>query len=396
MIYFDNAATGGRKPSGVLRAVQASLAGICGNPGRSGHALSVALAGQVYECRENLRRFFGAESAERVILTKNCTEALNIAIFGLINAQTYAKKPHIVSTVAEHNSVLRPLFFLERQGKIELTLAPLTDGKVLPESIAGAVKENTLACVFTLASNVTGAAIDPAAVRALLPARVYTVCDGAQACGHIPVDMRAAGIDALCLAGHKGMHGIQGSGALLFSERLELAPYMFGGTGSESFNPAMPDFYPDKLEAGGKKGVRDDGAARRRAAKNKERARLFAAEPVRHRGVFLHEAAIGIFCTGAFGRLPHRRARRAALRPEDARRARLGAGRVGAREPFGVQLPRRSADVFKGCAGDRGTILISRATYSRSRPRRHFGGKTAGRPSERKGAPQAKRNVTFF
>ena len=250
MIYFDNAATGGRKPSGVLRAVQASLAGICGNPGRSGHALSIALAGQVYECRENLRRFFCADSAERVILTKNCTEALNIAIFGLINAHTYAKMPHIVSTVAEHNSVLRPLFFLERQGKIELTLAPLTVGKVLPESIAGAVKENTLACVFTLASNVTGAAIDPAAVRALLPKRVYTVCDGAQACGHIRIDMRAAGIDALCLAGHKGMHGIQGSGALLFSERLELAPYMFGGTGSESFNPAMPDFYPDKLEAG--------------------------------------------------------------------------------------------------------------------------------------------------
>lgn len=250
MIYFDNAATGGRKPDSVLRAVQASLAGICGNPGRSGHALSVALAGQVYECRENLRRFFCADSAERVILTKNCTEALNIAIFGLINAQTYDKKPHIVSTVAEHNSVLRPLFFLERQGKIELTLAPLTDGKVLPESIAGAVQENTLACVFTLASNVTGAAIDAAAVRALLPARVYTICDGAQACGHIPVDMRAAGIDALAVAGHKGMHGIQGSGALLFSERLELAPYMYGGTGSESFNPAMPDFYPDKLEAG--------------------------------------------------------------------------------------------------------------------------------------------------
>ena len=82
--------------------------------------------------------------------------------------------------------------------------------------------------------------------------------------------------------------------------------------------------------------------------------------------------------------------------PEDARRARLGAGRVGAREPFGVQLPRRSADVFEGGAGDRGAVLISRATYSRSRPRRHIGGKTAGRPSERKGAPQAKRNVTFF
>lgn len=250
MIYFDNAATGGRKPDSVIRAVHASVCGICGNPGRSGHALSVSLAGQIYECRENLRRFFNAASAERVILTKNCTEALNTAIFGLVNARPFSEKPHIVTTAAEHNSVLRPLFFLEKQGKIELTLVPLSDGKVLPENIAAAVRENTLACVFTLASNVTGTGIDPAAVRALVPARVYTVCDGAQACGHIPIDMKRAGIDALAVAGHKGMHGIQGSGALLFSERTELAPYMFGGTGSESFNPAMPAFYPDRLEAG--------------------------------------------------------------------------------------------------------------------------------------------------
>ena len=250
MIYFDNAATGGRKPDSVIRAVHASVSGLCGNPGRSGHALSIALAQQIFECRENLRRFFRADSAERVILTKNCTEALNIAIFGLIRAQKTHKLPHIVSTAAEHNSVLRPLFFLEKQGEIELTLVAPKGGKILPEAIAAAVRENTLACIFTLASNVTGAGIDPQKVRALLPERVYTVCDGAQACGHIPVDMRAAGIDALAVAGHKGMHGIQGSGALLFSERTELAPFLYGGTGSESFNPAMPDFYPDKLEAG--------------------------------------------------------------------------------------------------------------------------------------------------
>lgn len=250
MIYFDNAATGGRKPDSVIRAVHASVSGLCGNPGRSGHALSIALAQQIFECRENLRRFFRADSAERVILTKNCTEALNIAIFGLIRAQKTHKLPHIVSTAAEHNSVLRPLFFLEKQGEIELTLVTPNEGEILPEAIAAAVRENTLACIFTLASNVTGAGIDPQKVRALLPERVYTVCDGAQACGHIPVDMRAAGIDALAVAGHKGMHGIQGSGALLFSERTELAPFLYGGTGSESFNPAMPDFYPDKLEAG--------------------------------------------------------------------------------------------------------------------------------------------------
>lgn len=250
MIYFDNAATGGRKPDSVIGAVRAAIEGPCGNPGRSGHTLSVALAENVWRCRVLLQRFFNAESAERVILTKNCTEALNIALFGLLRGKR-ARKPHVVSTVAEHNSVLRPLFFLERAGEIELTLAPLgKDGRVSPESIAAAVRENTAAAVFTLASNVTGAGIDPAAVRALLPENVYTVCDGAQACGHIPVDMQAAGIDALAVAGHKGMHGIQGSGALLFSKRSELLPYEFGGTGSESFNPSMPDFYPDRLEAG--------------------------------------------------------------------------------------------------------------------------------------------------
>lgn len=250
MIYFDNAATGGRKPDSVIGAVRAAIEGPCGNPGRSGHALSVALAENVWRCRSLLKRFFNAESAERVILTKNCTEALNIALFGLLRNKS-ARKPHVVSTVAEHNSVLRPLFFLEKSGEIELTLAPLgEDGRVSPESIAAAVRKNTAAAVFTLASNVTGEGIDPAAVRALLPESVYTVCDGAQACGHIPVDMQAAGIDALAVAGHKGMHGIQGSGALLFSKRSELLPYEFGGTGSESFNPSMPDFYPDRLEAG--------------------------------------------------------------------------------------------------------------------------------------------------
>ena len=249
MIYFDNAATGGRKPDSVVRAVAACLAGICANPGRSGHAPALAAAENIYRCRRLLCRFFGAEDAERVILTKNCTEALNIALFGAARASRH-KKPHIVTTAAEHNSVLRPLFALERAGEIELTVLPLAQGRILPEAFAAACRENTAAAAFTLASNVTGTEIDPAAVRAALPAHVLTVCDGAQACGHIPVDMREAGIDALCLAGHKGMHGIQGSGALLFSERLELAPYMFGGTGSESFNPAMPDFYPDKLEAG--------------------------------------------------------------------------------------------------------------------------------------------------
>ena len=249
MIYFDNAATGGRKPDSVVRAVAACLAGICANPGRSGHAPALAAAENIYRCRRLLCRFFGAEDAERVILTKNCTEALNIALFGAARASRH-KKPHIVTTAAEHNSVLRPLFALERAGEIELTVLPLAQGRILPEAFAAACRENTAAAAFTLASNVTGTEIDPAAVRAALPAHVLTVCDGAQACGHIPIDMKKSGIDALCVAGHKGMCGIQGSGALLLSARFSPPPLLYGGSGSASADPDMPAFYPDRLEAG--------------------------------------------------------------------------------------------------------------------------------------------------
>ncbi len=253
MIYFDNAATGGHKPDSVVRAVLACIEGVCANPGRSGHALSVAAAENVLACRKLLCRFFGGETWEKVIFTKNCTEALNAAVFGAANALPSSADealPNFVTTEAEHNSVLRPLFALERAGRARVRVVPLRGGSILPEDIAAAADEHTAAAVFTLASNVTGMRIDPARVRALLPPQVLTVCDGAQACGHIPVDMKAAGIDALAVAGHKGMHAIQGAGALLLSERFSPAPLLCGGTGSVSADPAMPDFFPDRLEAG--------------------------------------------------------------------------------------------------------------------------------------------------
>ena len=253
MIYFDNAATGGHKPDSVVRAALACIEGVCANPGRSGHALSVAAAENVLACRKLLCRFFGGETWEKVIFTKNCTEALNAAVFGAANALPSSADealPNFVTTEAEHNSVLRPLFALERAGRARVRVVPLRGGSILPEDIAAAADERTVAAVFTLASNVTGMRIDPARVRALLPPQVLTVCDGAQACGHIPVDMKAAGIDALAVAGHKGMHAIQGAGALLLSERFSPAPLLCGGTGSVSADPAMPDFFPDRLEAG--------------------------------------------------------------------------------------------------------------------------------------------------
>lgn len=244
MIYLDNAATGGMKPASVQNAVLASLKN-CANPGRSGHRLSLALAERVLACRELLSDLFGGYGYERVAFTKNCTEALNIALFGLLN-----EGDHVVTTCLEHNSVLRPLAAMKQTGKIDYSVAPLEGGKLRAETIASLVNKNTAAVCVTSASNVTGEAPDLAKIRRLIPDRVLLIVDGAQGAGHIPLDMKATGIDALALAGHKGLYAIQGAGALLFSDRADPRPVLYGGTGSESFNPDMPDFYPDRLESG--------------------------------------------------------------------------------------------------------------------------------------------------
>ncbi len=244
MIYFDNAATGGYKPDGVVSATCASLK-TCANPGRSGHKLSLACLERVYAVRKILCDFFGGYSYDRVIFTKNCTEALNIALLGGLKAGD-----GVVTTVAEHNSVIRPLEYLKGKG-VRVDYAPLNGaGEIDLGALARLVTGKTRAVVITLASNVTGTAPDIKKLRALIPADCLLICDGAQACGHIEIDMKSRGIDALAVAGHKGMLGIQGSGALLFSERFNPSPVLFGGTGSESYNPKMPDFYPDRLESG--------------------------------------------------------------------------------------------------------------------------------------------------
>lgn len=243
MIYLDNAATGGTKPSTVINAVKSAIIQ-CANPGRSGHRPSIACATIVNNCRGAVCSLLGGYAPERTIFTKNCTEALNIALFGLLK-----KGDHVITTPLEHNSVLRPLYKLKAEG-VDCTLVPLKDGTVAAEDVAAAVKSNTRAAVISLCSNVTGAATDVKKIRAALPKDVLLICDGAQACGHMKIDMSECGIDALAAAGHKGLHGIQGSGALLFSERCDVAPFMLGGTGSESLSLEQPAFYPDRLESG--------------------------------------------------------------------------------------------------------------------------------------------------
>ncbi len=244
MIYLDNAATGGFKPASVQNAVLASLR-VCGNPGRSGHRLAVALSERVLACRDLLSSLFDGYGYERVVFTKNCTEALNIALPGVLE-----RGDHVVTTCLEHNSVLRPLEFLKREGKIEYTVTPLTDGRLEPAAVAERVRKNTRAVVVTSASNVTGECPDLREIRRLIPKDVLLVVDGAQGAGHLALSMKKLGIDALALAGHKGLNAIQGAGALLFSERFNPRPLLFGGTGSESYHLGMPEFYPDRLESG--------------------------------------------------------------------------------------------------------------------------------------------------
>lgn len=244
MIYLDNAATGGSKPLSVQNAVLAAMKA-CANPGRSGHRLSLAQAERVQACRTLLSDLFEGYGFDRTVFTKNCTEALNLAISG-----TLEEGDHVVVTALEHNSVLRPVHHLAQKGKITYDVVQPVRGKILPEKVADLVTPATRLCCITSASNVTGEAPDLAAIRKALPERVLLVVDGAQGAGHLPLRMRSMGIDALALAGHKGLFAIQGAGALLFSARMNPRPVLFGGTGSESFNLNMPAFYPDRLESG--------------------------------------------------------------------------------------------------------------------------------------------------
>ncbi len=244
MIYFDNSATGGRKPQNVVSAVTSAVR-LCSNPGRSGHKLSLATASVVLETRTSLSDFFDGYGFDRVVFTKNCTEALNLAIFGLLK-----KGDHVVTTAMEHNSVLRPLEKLKNDGVIDYDVCPVENGNITANNIQNLLKPNTKAVIITSASNVTGSIPPLQEISEILPENVLFICDGAQGGGHYPISMKKLRLDALALAGHKGLHGIQGSGVLLFSDRVSPTPILYGGTGSVSTSLNMPDFYPDRLEAG--------------------------------------------------------------------------------------------------------------------------------------------------
>ena len=246
MIYFDNAATGGFKPSTVIDTAVSVIKYLNTNTGRSSHRLSQTAASYVFSCRKKVAEFFGVNSPSRVIFTKNCTEALNIAIHGGI------KGGKVLTTTLEHNSVLRPLFTLEKKGVISLDIITPENKKFTTlKDIESRYTSDVTAVVINACSNVTGEVAEIEKIGGFLKnKKALFIVDGAQAGGHIPIDIQKFSIDALALAGHKGLYSIQGIGFLIVGEKAKISPIIQGGTGTESFNPYQPDVYPESLESG--------------------------------------------------------------------------------------------------------------------------------------------------
>ena len=247
MIYLDNAATTWPKPDIVYRTMDTFMRNSGGNPGRGGHSIAEEANKVVDDTRLLLARLINAPDTNRVIFTFNCTDSLNTGIKGLL-------KPgdHVITSTIEHNSVIRPLEKLRRQG-IEITRVS-TDpeyGYVLPEDMEKAITAKTKLFVMTHASNVNGI-IQPISEYGLL-AREYNVIfmvDAAQTAGKYQLDVQQDNIDLLAFSGHKGLFGPPGTGGLYIGERVDLDTLREGGTGSHSELEEQPTQLPNRFESG--------------------------------------------------------------------------------------------------------------------------------------------------
>jgi cysteine desulfurase family protein len=246
MIYLDNAATTMPKPPEVISAVAEAMQGL-GNAARGSHGGSMQAARMLYDTRVKVAKLFGCVRADHVAFTANATEALNVAISGAI-----PHGAHVIATDLEHNSVLRPLYRLEAEGRASLGFVPADClGNVDVDALARLIGPKTRAIVCTHASNLTGNLIDIARVGALARSRrLLFIVDASQTAGQLPIDMEAMNIDIMCFTGHKGLFGPQGTGGLCVREGVEIAPLSVGGSGFHSFDHMPPQDYPERLEAG--------------------------------------------------------------------------------------------------------------------------------------------------
>ncbi len=259
MIYLDNAATSLPKPDQVSAAVVHALNSL-GNCSRGAHACSLEASRSVYGARRRVAQLFNCPSPDHVVFTANVTQALNTAISGLLVAGD-----HVITTVMEHNSVLRPLYRLHDELGVDLDFVGTDERGCLDyEAFAPLVRSNTRAIVCTHASNLTGNVVDIARVAEVARQHgLLLIVDGAQSGGAFPVDMQALGIDVFCFTGHKGLLGPQGTGGLCVRPDFNLEPggkrqvwgrrwrpLVVGGTGVQSASRTQPEQWPTLLEAG--------------------------------------------------------------------------------------------------------------------------------------------------
>ena len=242
MIYLDNAATTGKKPKSVVQAVNNALINHSANPGRSGHALSVKCADEVYKTREKAADFFGADGAENVVFTLNCTHSINAVLKGVLK-----KGDHVVVSALEHNSVMRPL---KKSGINYDTFHVYRDDAKTLEDFKRKIKVNTKLVLTTGASNVTGKTVPIAEIGKVCKERgVYFCVDAAQIAGVSDINMQKMNIDYLCIAPHKGLYAPMGIGILICRKPIENT-IIEGGTGTSSIDFSQPNVLPEMLESG--------------------------------------------------------------------------------------------------------------------------------------------------
>ena len=248
-IYFDNAATSFPKPPHVVEAVVEYMTRIGGNPGRSGHARSIEAGEVVFSARESVAGLFGVSSPMRIIFCSNATDALNLAIQGILR-----EGDHAVTTSMEHNSTIRPLKELEKRNVIELTVVPCPSGRVDLDTLEMSIRPSTRLVVVNHASNSFGTLQPMMEIGRLCKTKkVALLADCAQTAGIIPIDIKNDAIDIIAFSGHKGLCGPTGTGGLVLADGFDHArmrPLKFGGTGSSSDSVYQPDFLPDAYESG--------------------------------------------------------------------------------------------------------------------------------------------------
>ncbi len=247
-IYLDNAATSWPKPSCVAEGISRFINEIGANPGRAAHRLANEAAEIVFGVRQKIARLFNCDDPLHVVFGLNVTEALNLALFGILRPGN-----HVITTGMEHNSVMRPLRALERNGVGVTVVRGSSAGETDPDDIRRAICRDTRLIAVNHASNVTGTLVPINEIGKIARENdALFLVDAAQSAGIVTVDMKEDNIDLVAFTGHKSLYGPMGTGGLVVGERAvkELRPLKYGGTGSRSAYEEQPDFLPDAFESG--------------------------------------------------------------------------------------------------------------------------------------------------